>query len=70
VVGTYHLSIPFAREIVQHHLNVGISHVYLSYTGDMVHRNVLEVNRGGIMQQLRELEFMLADFIREGKVCD
>jgi hypothetical protein len=61
--------IAFAREVVQYHLVSGMDHVYLSYTGDMVHGELMETHGKSILDAVRELELTLADFISEGKVC-
>lgn len=60
--------IAFAREVVQYHLVSGMSHVYLSYTGDMTHFELLETSGENITRDFKLLEATLADFISEGKV--
>lgn len=66
VTGIFSLSFPYVREVVEHYSQLGVDHLYISYSGNMVDQagSSTEV----ILREYRELESLLWDYISENKV--
>lgn len=60
---------PYAREVAQYYLTLGVDHVYFAYLGDMIHHGSASVAYlMRLLNETRQLEDLLEDFIAEGKV--
>lgn len=67
--GGFGKTIPYAREVAQYYLTLGVDHVYFSFVGDMIHTGSESVAYlHFLLNETRQLEEILEDFIADGKV--